>query len=94
VNTRFSFHSASQSYNGLDNVQQGIVQNFKDALTLRGLVSPNEYLTDVVRGITLLDGAFTFSNVYKGEWKGGQVAVKKFHLLPPVFLISVTLSVD
>jgi hypothetical protein len=84
LNTRFSFYSASQSYTGLDNVQQNIVQNFKDALMLRGLLPPDEYLTDVVRGSALGGGGF--SHVYKGRWKEKQVAVKKFHpILPPVF---------
>jgi hypothetical protein len=81
-----SFHFASQNYNGLDNVQQKIVKNFTDALKLRGLLPPNEYLRDVKRETTLGEGAF--SNVYKGKWKGEQVAVKRFRpVRPPVFLI-------
>jgi hypothetical protein len=88
VNTRFSFHSASQSYNGLDNVQQKIVQNFKDALKLRGLLPPDEYLRDVIRETSGTLGEGSFSNVYKGVWKKKQVAVKRFRpVSPPVFLI-------
>jgi hypothetical protein len=86
VNTRFSFYSASQTYNGLDNVQQSIVQNFKDALVLRQFLYGDDYLMDVVRESAFDGGAF--SHVYKGRWKGKQVAVKKFRAVkPPVFLI-------
>jgi hypothetical protein len=54
---------------------------------LRGLLPPDEYITDVVRGSALGGGGF--SQVYKGRWKEKQVAVKKFRpILPPVFLIS------
>jgi len=69
------------SYNGLDDVQQKIVQNFKDALTLRGLFPRRDYLTDVERGPPLGEGAF--SNVYKGVWKGKDVAVKRFRPVRP-----------
>ncbi|KAF8497871.1 kinase-like domain-containing protein [Russula emetica] len=87
LNTRFSFYSASQSYSGLHDGQENVVQNFKDALMLRGLLPPDEYLTDVTREYALGSGGF--SHVYKGRWKEKQVAVKKFHpILPPVFLIS------
>jgi hypothetical protein len=50
VSTRFLFYSASQTYNGLNNVQQKVVQNFKDALrvTLLGFLPSNKYLTGVV----------------------------------------------
>ena len=88
VNTRISSYSASQTYNGLNDVQQMILQNFKDALTLRGLLHPGEYLSDVqiFRGSILGDGAF--GHVYKGKWKGKYVAVKKFRpVTPPVFFI-------
>ena len=84
--TRFSFYSASQTYNGLNDVQQKIVQNFKDALTLRGMLPPDEFLTDVVRESALDDGAF--GHIYEGSWKGERVVVKTFGpVTPPVFLI-------
>ena len=88
MDIRISFYSESQTYNDLNDVQQKIVQNFKDALTLRGLLPPNEYLSDVqiFRGSILGDGAF--GHVYKGKWKEKYVAVKKFRpVTPPVFLI-------
>ena len=88
MDTRISFYSASQTYNDLNDVQQRIVQNFKDALTLRGLLPPDEYLSDVkvYRGSILGDGAF--GHVYKGKWKERQVAVKKFRpVTPPVYSI-------
>ncbi|KAF8497860.1 kinase-like domain-containing protein [Russula emetica] len=76
------------SYNGLDNVQQGIVQDFKNALELRVSLPRDQYLflTDVKRETTLGEGEFSI--VYKGEWKGKEVAVKTFRpVRPPVFLI-------
>jgi len=49
---------------------------------LRGLLSPDDYLTDVVRESLLSDGAF--GRTYKGVWKGKQVTVKKFNrVIPP-----------
>ena len=84
VDTRFPFHSASQTYNDLDDVQQNIVQNFKDALTMRGLLTLDEYLTGVVRGSALDEG--TFGCIYEGKWDGKQVAVKTFcPVTPQVF---------
>jgi hypothetical protein len=86
TNTRFSYYSAFQTYNGLNNVQQKIVQNFKDALTLRALLPPDDYLTNVVLESHLDGGAF--GNVYSGKWNEEKVAVKKFGSVnPPVFLI-------
>ena len=88
MNTRISSYSASQTYNGLNDVQQRILLDFRDALTLRGSLPPDEYLSDVqiFRGSILGDGAF--GHVYKGEWKEKHVAVKKFlPVTPPVFLI-------
>ncbi|KAF8497856.1 kinase-like domain-containing protein [Russula emetica] len=90
ANTRFSFYSASQSYNGLDDVQQKIVKNFKDALALRGVFPRRDYLTDVERGPPLGEGAF--SNVYKGLWKGNEVAVKRFRPVRPPDHIKGTLK--
>jgi hypothetical protein len=88
VNTRFSFHSASQTYNGLNDYEQKIVQNFKDALELLELLPPDEYLTDVQVQHEHTLGKGSFSNVYKGVWKGNEVAVKRIHPAePPVFLI-------
>ncbi|KAF8484123.1 kinase-like domain-containing protein [Russula emetica] len=78
------------NYNGLDKVRQIIVQNFKNALELRRLLPPNEYLKDVKRETETTGklGEGTFGNVYKVEWKGKQVAVKMFRpVSPPVFLI-------
>ena len=88
LNIRFSFYSASQTYKDLNDTQQTIVQNYMDALVLRGLLPPDDYLTDVQvdHGSILGDGAF--GHVYKGKWKGGPVAVKKFRpVTTPVFLI-------
>ena len=88
VNTRISSYSASQTYKAFNHFQLRIAQNFKDALTLRSLLYPDEYLSDVqiFRGSILGDGAF--SHVYKGKWKENYVAVKKFRpVTPPVFLI-------
>ena len=94
VNTRISFYSASQTYNGLDDVQQRIVQNFKDALTLRRSLPSDEYLSDVQVVPESILGGGAFGHVYKGKWNEKHVAVKKFHpVTPPVFLIPVTLSV-
>jgi hypothetical protein len=85
-NTRLSFHSASQTYNDLTKIHQNIVLNFKDALTLRGLLPPKDYLTGVVLESPLDGGAF--GKVYSGKWKGKKVAVKVFGSVdPPVFLI-------
>jgi hypothetical protein len=81
VNTRFSFYSASQNYNGLDNIRQDIVQNFKDAFTFLGSHEPDEYLTDVVRESALGYGAFGY--IYNGKWKEKRVAVKKFTPVTP-----------
>ena len=86
MNTRFSFHSASKTYNGLDDVQQDIVQNFIDYLTLRGLLLPDMYLTDVVRESPLDNEEF--GDVYVGKWKEKQVAMKMIRLVKsPVFMI-------
>ena len=86
MNTRFWFYSASQTYNGLNDVQQKFVQNFKNTLTLRGMLPPDEFLTDVVRESALEDGAF--GHIYEGRWKERQVVVKTFGpVTPPVFLI-------
>jgi hypothetical protein len=53
---------------------------------LRGLLPPDDYLTDVVLE-THLDGG-AFGNVYSGKWNKEKVAVKKFGSVnPPVFLI-------
>jgi hypothetical protein len=83
VNTRFSFYSASQTYNGLGDAQQKVVQNFKDALTLLGSTPPSEYLTGVV-----VLSRVAFGQVYKGKWEEKQIAVKKFSpVAPPVYLI-------
>ncbi|KAF8489083.1 kinase-like domain-containing protein [Russula emetica] len=71
------------NYNGLDKFQQEIVQNFKDALKLRGLLQPNEYLKDVKWDSESTLGGGAFGSVYKGEWKGEQVAVKKFRPVSP-----------
>ena len=88
VNTRISSYSASQTYNGLNGVQQIILQNFKDALTLRDLLPPDEYLSDVQIMHETLFGDGIYGHVYEGNWKGKYVAVKKFRLVtPPVFLI-------
>jgi hypothetical protein len=59
---------------------------FENALTLRGLLPPDEYLTDVVRESSF-DGGKA-GCVYEGKWKEKRVAVKKFVPSPtPVFLI-------
>jgi hypothetical protein len=53
---------------------------------LRGVFPRRDYLRDVERGPPLGEGSF--SNVYKGVWKGKEVAVKRFRpVRPPVFLI-------
>ena len=84
LNTRSSFCSASQTYN-LDHAQRSIAQNFKDALTLRGLLSSVKYLNNVTRDFPLRDGDGAFGQVFTGTWEKKQVAVKKFcHVKPPV----------
>ena len=90
VNARFSVYSGSQTYNGLDENQRNIVENFENALTLRAVLSsqsPDEYLTGVERG-SLLDTSGAFGHVYRGTWNKQNVAVKIFRdVEPPVFLI-------
>ena len=88
VDIRFSFYYVSQTYEDLNDTQQTIVQNCMDALMLRGLLPPGEYLTDVQVFLGSIVGNGEFGNVYKGNWKGGLIAVKKFRpVTPPVFLI-------
>ncbi|KAF8497877.1 kinase-like domain-containing protein [Russula emetica] len=65
------------TYNSLTDVERKIVQNFENALTLRGLLPPDEYLTDVDRESSSFDGGKA-GCVYKGEWKEKRVVVKKF----------------
>ncbi|KAF8491723.1 kinase-like domain-containing protein [Russula emetica] len=73
------------TYKGLNKDQQKIAQNFRDALKLRSLLSPDDYLTDVVLG-PLLDGG-AFGRVYKGVWGEEEVVVKKFiPVTPPDYL--------
>lgn len=75
------------TYNDLNDVQQTIVENFKDALTFLGLVPPDEYLTDVVRESFVGYGAF--GHVYEGRWKEQQVVtvVETFRPVTPPNLI-------
>lgn len=86
MNARFSFYAGSQAYEGLDEVQQSIVENFENALTLRALLSSDEYLTGVDLGSLLDTGDGAFGHAYKGTWNDQQVVVKKFRdIEPPVF---------
>jgi len=48
---------------------------------LRQFLCGDDYLTDVVRESPFHGGAF--SHVYKGRWKGKQVAVKRFRAVKP-----------